>query len=826
MTACLACADPRRRAAVLASALNGLDTLEVLDSEAPSPADRQRILRLTFLKTPPPANLAPANIVISGGDRIAGIVADRVDYEPAAVRVHLSAYGDYSTYRLSLAAARGSSFDITAIDPQCAAIDFSFKVECRADYDEPPAPPLPPPPAAPHIDYLAKDYLSFRQSMLDRLATVAPDWTERNAADLGVTLVELLAHAGDMLSYRQDAIGAESYLATARSRVSVRRHARLVDYRLHEGVNARALIHIETRADLTLPAGTRIFTATPGAAARLAPDSDALALALGRAPEIFETLADAPLRAAGNSFSFYTFGDRCCRLSAGATSAAIKGAVALSAGDLLVFEEVLGPGDGLPGSADPARRWAVRLTAVTPDQDPIGAAFNTPPGQGTQAITRIAWAPADATPFDFILSSQATQNGVVQALTDVSVARGNIVLADHGAGVVSEDLGTVPAPSLFRAAPPSAAGAPAAPAPVPIPARYRPRLSRFPVVHAQPLDPAPGPASTLLLSDPALAVPRVSLTGQRPGQAPAPWSPRPDLISSGPGDRAFVVETDSDGAAFLRFGDDVHGQRPAPGVRFSATYRAGVAARGNVGADALAHIVCDDAGVVSARNPLPARGGVAPETLDHARRMAPIAFRAQKRAVTADDYAAAAQAYPGVRRARAHFRWTGSWSTVFVTVDRENGATVDDAFSQGLRGFLEPLRLAGHDVEVEGPLYVPLEIVMLIAAGRDHFAEDVKAAVLGVFTAGTTASGAPGLFHPDRFTFGQPVYLSPLYAAALAIDGVAAARVTTFQRQGQPAASGLAAGRLDMARLEIARLDNDPDHLERGRLRIIMGGGK
>ena len=68
-----------------------------------------------------------------------------------------------------------------------------------------------------------------------------PDWQETHAPDLGVALVELLAYAGDYLSYYQDAVATEAYLGTARQRISVRRHARLVDYRMHEGCNARAL---------------------------------------------------------------------------------------------------------------------------------------------------------------------------------------------------------------------------------------------------------------------------------------------------------------------------------------------------------------------------------------------------------------------------------------------------------------------------------------------------------------------------------------------------------------------------------------------------------
>src|SRR2546430_1362125 len=60
--------------------------------------------------------------------------------------------------------------------------------------------------------------------------------------DLGVTLVEALAYVADHLSYYQDAVGTEAHLGTARRRVSVRRHARLVDYHLHQGCNARVWV--------------------------------------------------------------------------------------------------------------------------------------------------------------------------------------------------------------------------------------------------------------------------------------------------------------------------------------------------------------------------------------------------------------------------------------------------------------------------------------------------------------------------------------------------------------------------------------------------------
>jgi hypothetical protein len=82
------------------------------------------------------------------------------------------------------------------------------------------------------------------------------------------------------------------------------------------------------------------------------------------------------------------------------------------------------------------------------------------------------------------------------------------------------------------------------------------------------------------------------------------------------------------------------------------------------------------------------------------------------------------------------------------------------------------------------------------------------------------------VFHPDNFTFGQPVYLSPLYAAALAVDGVASVLITTFQRQGTFSQQAIDDGKLILGRLEIARLDNDRNFLEHGVFRLRMEGGK
>ena len=825
------CCDERRRDAVRRSAnLNGIDFVEVADSDAPTPADRQRILRVHFLKTPAPAGIVAANVVIEGGDRIRGIQVDRpVTYEGDVVVVHLNAYGDYSTYRLRLLKADGSTFDPTKLDPLLVSVAFSFKVECPNDYDcMSPCVCAPLMPPAPEINYLAKDYASYRRLMLDRLSGLVPQWSERNAADLGVTLVELLAYVADQLSYRQDAVATEAYLFTARRRVSVRRHARLIDYLMHDGKSARAFVHVEVGADIVLPKGTQLVTALPGQTVRLS--SDFSVADAGSAPqaEVFETLHAAPLAQAHNQISFYTWGNGRCVLPKGATSASLSGHFpALATGMVLIFEEVLGAQSGLPQDADPSHRHAVRLTSVTPWSDPLGGMFAQPPNANAVDVTEIEWSADDALPFALCLSARVAKPQGEQDVSDVSVARGNIVLANHGATVATDDLGHVPQP--FIVLPPSpTADQCADAAPTLLPPRFRPRLKGGPVACVNPYDEQNPPPSAQagLLPPLADAMPKIMLGGTADGTPQVTWAAQRDLLNSDPTAPEFVVETEADGTVFLRFGDGTHGQRPTPGIRFAATYRVGGGTRGNVGAEAISHAVAVDPAVRSVRNPLPAQGGIDPESIDDVRHKAPFAFRTQMRAVTPEDYQTVAQGHPQVQRAAATFCWTGSWWTVLLSIDRLGGQPVDVAFADDIRAYVEPYRTAGHDLDVNGPAYVPLEIEAQVTVASDHFRSDIEAALVQLFSSRVLPDGSRGVFHPDKFTFGQPVYLSPLYAAAKKVDGVQAITITKFQRQGRSSTDALRQGRLDLDRLEIARLDNDSNFPDRGVFRVGLAGGK
>jgi predicted phage baseplate assembly protein len=337
-----------------------------------------------------------------------------------------------------------------------------------------------------------------------------------------------------------------------------------------------------------------------------------------------------------------------------------------------------------------------------------------------------------------------------------------------------------------------------------------------------------GPAVDAIASEPRRAVPDIGLDDGRDQ-----WSPRRDLLASDRFAPEFVVETESDGRAYLRFGDDVLGRRPAPGSTLEAAYRVGGGRAGNVGPGALTRLVTDLDGILAVANPLPATGGEEPEPIERVRHTAPWAFRTQQRAVTEADYAEVAQRRRGVQRAAATRRWTGSWHTAFVAIDRRGGHAVDREFRRDVAAYLEPFRMAGTDVEIDQPTFVPLDIVLTVCVEPGYFRADVRTELLRRFGVGRLGDGSPGFFHPDNFTFGQPVFLSRIVATAMEVDGVAwvdtghdPGSPHRFGRWGQLPGTEFDEGVIRLARLEIARLDNDPNAPENGRLEFLMQGGR
>ncbi len=827
MTAYFCCDDNRRSMVRAHASLNGIDFLEVKDEPGQPLEDRQRFLLVTLLKLPA-APLTESNIRIEGGEVVRNVRVVDVQQSGSLLTVEVDRPGDFGTYTLRLVAGAELGEPPAGYDRLLSAVDFSFKVNCESDIDCGLQEDCPPDVfVEPSLDYLARDFNSLRQLMLDRIRFLNPGWQEDHLADFLQAMVDLKAYVGDYQHYQLDAINTEAYLFTARRRVSVRRHARLVDYFMHDGSAARVWIQFKVAegvgGPVPLKKATQVFTNVPNLPQVIQPYSEAHRELLESNSQVFETLHEANLYSEHNFMCFYTWGDGRCILPRGATKATLAGHYAnLQAGQVLILEEVRGAETGDPADADRSRRFAVRLTAVSRTRDDLAE----------MDVTEITWHAEDALSGPLCLSADVPPAPEGTECGDaISVARGNIVLADHGLTLPDEFLGLVPESSLAYAGRDDRCKPPGPDTHL-IPPRFRPALSAryvsqcLPYDHATAANPvSPQSATAMLVIDPAKTLPAVILANDE-DFAGELWKPQRDLLSSAPDKPEFVLEVDNDGQALIRFGDDRNGLRPDAGQSFWARYRYGEPLSGNISADTLAHVVTPQTAVVSARNPLPAVGGSEPESMESVRQNAPQAFRAQERAVTPADYEAVALRFPGVQRAAATIRWTGSWYTVFLTVDRLNNAPITPAFERDLRTHMDAYRMMGYDLEVDAPYYVPLEIELEVCVEPGYFRAQVGKALRDVFSTRQRPDGTRGIFHPDNFTFGQAVYLSPIIAAADPVEGVQTVRVTTFQVQDNPARSGLASGKITLSRLEIAQLENNPNYPKRGVFRLVLKGGK
>jgi len=131
------------------------------------------------------------------------------------------------------------------------------------------------------------------------------------------------------------------------------------------------------------------------------------------------------------------------------------------------------------------------------------------------------------------------------------------------------------------------------------------------------------------------------------------WRRVDDLALAGPDDPFYVLDA---AAGTITFGDGLHGRLPLPGEAIRClTYRYGGGVQGNVGAGRINRVRAGSAAVQALKvsNPLPAEGGADAESLAAATARIPQQLRHNDRAVAADDFVDLALATPGVHVGRA-----------------------------------------------------------------------------------------------------------------------------------------------------------------------------
>jgi hypothetical protein len=797
---------PDRLAALRASTtLNGIDFVEVTAAD-------QMSLRAHFLNTVAVQGTLAAThpVMITGGESVPAVPVEPIaatdwgvdDGGRPTLDLHTPFPGDFSFYTLHIASP--------ALDDYYASARFTFKAGCPSDLDcAPPDRCVEPPSGGPVIDYLAKDYASFRAALLDYSASAYPQWVERDEPDLGVMLLELLSAVGDDLSYLQDRIANEATLATATQRNSVIKHARLVDYEPRPATSARTLLQLDVTTAL-VPQGAVVEAPQP--------DGGVLAFELGDGlvdPDTGE-LITGTLRVDprwNSGLTPYLWDDAAQCLPIGATEMWIDGhGHALPVGDpqlgttgiaLLLDTAAANP-------VDPPVREVVHLLAAVEETDRLLG----------NDVTHLRWDPTEALAAEHDLRRTTLAGNLVPAVEGHRYAE-TFVIDPDPAGA------DAPRAAVARGGPDAGCD-----------------------------DAAPYHLHTLeqgrlawLARDDGVVTPEVCVVEEpaTTGDQPRTWRWRRSLLDADPFEAAYTVEPaayrdiridrtnglpwyeyDGDSGDSVRFGTGTFGERPQQGGRFGATYRVTAGEAGNVAADSITKVPDALNGVVLAvTNPFAATGGADEESMEQVRADAPQAFRARQfRAVRAEDYNRSAAELAWVLDAGTQLRWTGSWLTVFTTAQPRATEQLTLPEHTELIQLLDRRRIAGYEVYTPDPRYVGLDLIVIVCAYAWALRGEVEAAVLEELGTSRLCDGRLGFFAPGNLRFGMPLERSELEAAVQRANGVEGVVRIDYRRRGYVASYVPMPETVPVGRDEIILVDNDPSEPDRGSLRVVVEGGK
>jgi len=197
----------------------------------------------------------------------------------------------------------------------------------------------------------------------------------RDEDDFTIALLDAWSVTADVLAFYTERLAQESYLRTARERISLQELGKLIGYRLNPGVAAQTYVAFALESPPALPAGA---SRDPGSAPSVVPEVVTLDRGLrvqsipgpGEKPQTFETVEEVVAQPEWNAIPAST--TRPHTFVGNETTAWFEGTgLNLKPGDpiLLAGTDILG------------ERWDVRtLTAVTPSDPPGGP-------------TRVDWTP-------------------------------------------------------------------------------------------------------------------------------------------------------------------------------------------------------------------------------------------------------------------------------------------------------------------------------------------------------------------------------------------------------------------------------------------------
>ena len=115
----------------------------------------------------------------------------------------------------------------------------------------------------PQVDYATADFEGFKQLLINKLKELIPEYSDFRDSDTGIVILELVAHACDVLSYKVEVTANESFLISAEQLSSGLRHSKCMDYSpfyMTQATFNQVFEIKEQETDYVIPVGTKLQT--------------------------------------------------------------------------------------------------------------------------------------------------------------------------------------------------------------------------------------------------------------------------------------------------------------------------------------------------------------------------------------------------------------------------------------------------------------------------------------------------------------------------------------------------------------------------------------
>jgi len=607
--------------------------------------------------------------------------------------------------------------------------------------------PLEPP----NLDTRTYDAL-VREGLL-RAVRYTPEWTDQNASDPGVTLIELFAWYTELLFYELNRVPERNYV----------KFLELLGLNLAPPIAAVADVTFTVAkgaAAASVPARTQVTADNPAGGAPLIFETDAdfdlVALELSDV-QVFDGIDYAPYTdanaAPGTTFPVFGWG--------GAKGSAL----------LLGFSA--GEGAAAPSPPFPAQ---IRLRVFAPLGQPAAAV------QAAAAAAREPVSPVTLI-WEYRPIAEPARWQRVEVLRDETAGftRDGYVILTGPPDSVATVEGHVDEPRYWlrsRVRGADASGYRTPPQVDTIRANTVPARNLATVLDEFLGQSGGQPSETFTLHQAPVDAGSLVLDISIPDGDNTPWKLVGDFLSTQPDDAVYTLDATT---ATITFPDGRNGRiLPAGATVTATTYRYGGGAVGNVAPGAINALGPRVVGVTAVTNQRAAVGGADEQTVEELGQRAPAVLRAGDRAVTEADFASVAMRAGDVAKAVAiglrHPDYPGiavPGAVTVVIVPSDSSAPNPSPSEDLLRAVaadLDEHRLLTTEVFVAPPAYQAIAVTATVVTSPGSSPDAIATAVSDAVDAylDPLVGGSDGMGWP----FGGSLIPTNLYAIIVAVDGV------------------------------------------------------